>query len=235
MMMEAYPAQWRWDDNMERGRMLLCLAWLVQLEDTEQHRGWLKLMVDDFIAMQHATGAFPEKFRGAKSTSHYMVPPSNEAYGTTETPLIQENGDPVSDQLYLSGFALLGLHEAAAVLDDPRIKATEDRLAEYLCRIQIRSKDLPYLEGTWFRAFDFLRWEPWASSGDSGWGAWSTEAGWAQAWAAATLGLRSERITLWDMTSSTRIRSYMDEVQKDFARNTGGPWNKTEQAATNAN
>lgn len=182
MTMEAFADKWRWNDNMERARMLLCLAWLVRVENTEEHRHWLRLMADDLIRIQHESGAFPERFRDV--AGGYQIPKSNEAYGTGETPLIQENGDPVSDQLYVTGFALLGLHEAAAVLPDARLKAAEDKLAEYVCRIQIRSKSIPCLGGTWFRAFDFERWEPWASSGDAGWGAWSEEAGWAQSWTA---------------------------------------------------
>ncbi|HWQ93531.1 MAG TPA: hypothetical protein VN673_17840, partial [Clostridia bacterium] len=230
LMMEAYPEKWRWDDNMERARMMLCLAWLIRLDDAPEYRGWLKRLADDYIAIQHATGALPERFRGSKSGSHYQVPPSNEAYGTSETPLLQENGDPVSDQLYLSGFALLGLHEAAAVLCDPRLSAMEDRLAAYLCRIQIRSKALPYLEGTWFRAFDFVRWEPWASSGDSGWGAWSTEAGWAQAWAAAILGLRAEKKTFWDFTAGSKIANRLPDVQRQMGQTPPGPWQNSQAA-----
>jgi hypothetical protein len=225
LMMEAFPDKWRWNDNSERARMLLCLAWLVRIEDTAEHRRWLNEIANDLINIQDSTGAIPERFRGSEG-SHYSIPKSNEAYGTGETPLLQENGDPVSDQLYVAGFALLAFHEAVAATDDARIKAAEDKLAEYLCRIQIRSKEIPYLNGTWFRAFDFRRWEPWASSGDAGWGAWSLESGWAQSWAAAVLGLREKKSSLWEMTSATRIREKWNSVQNDMAKNKGGPWAK---------
>lgn len=224
MMMEAFPQKWRWNDNMERAHMMLCLAWLVRIEDTPEHRRWLRIVLDDYLATQHASGALPERFRVGADTGHMKVPATNEEYGTTETPLLQENGDPVSDQLYVGGFALLGLHEAAAVLKDPRIKAAEDLLAEYLCRIQSRSRDLPEVHGNWFRAFDFLRWEAWASSGDMGWGAWSIEAGWAQAWTAALFGLRSENTTLWDRTAKTTIAQRLPAVKKQMQQNQGGPW-----------
>lgn len=222
MTMAAFPDQWRWNDSTERARMLLCLAWLVRAEDTAEHRAWLHQMVQDVIRRQDETGAIPERFRGAKN-SHFQIPKSNEAYGTTEGPLLQENGDPVTDQLYGSGFTLLGLHEAAAVLADPQVKRAEDKLAEYLCRIQIRSKALPYLNGNWFRAFDFQLWEPWASSGDSGWGAWCVEAGWAQAWTSGVLGLRLQHATLWDLTATSRIRAKLPAVLKQMAENSGGP------------
>lgn len=224
MTMQAFPDQWRWNDNTERARMLLPLAWLVRVDEDPESRKWLRLIVEEFLAIQDDTGALPERFRGGNTPSHYQIPASNEAYGQTETPLLQENGDPVSDQLYLSGFALLGLHEAAAVLDDPRIKDAQDRLAQYLCRIQIHSTDLPYLHGAWFRAFDFQRWEPWASSGDAGWGAWSVEAGWAQAWTAAVLGLRHKNTTLWQLTEQTNIAQGLSRVQKQMTRNSGEPY-----------
>jgi hypothetical protein len=140
--------------------------------------------------------------------------------------LLQENGDPVSDQLYVTGFALLGFHEAAAATGDKRIKAAENKLAEYLCRIQIRSEEIPVLHGTWFRAFDFKRWEPWASSADAGWGAWSLESGWGQSWTAAVLALRAHHSSLWELTESTHIRDKWDSVQNDMAKNQGGPWAK---------
>lgn len=80
--------------------------------------------------------------------------PNNADYGTFEAPLNQENDDPVSDFLYTSNFALLGLHEAAAALGDPKIKAVEDKLADFIVRIQARSTEHPDLDGAFFRAFD---------------------------------------------------------------------------------
>ena len=40
------------------------------------------------------------------------------------------------------------------------------------------------------RAFDFEKWEAWASDADIGWGAWSVETGWTQSWITTTLGMR---------------------------------------------
>lgn len=222
MTMKVFPEQWRWNDNMERARMLLCLAWLVRVEDTPEHRHWLHLLAEDLINIQTECGALPERFRGRGGG--YQIPQSNDAYGTGETPLLQQNGDPVTDQLYVTGFALLGLHEASGVLHEARIKAAEDKLAEYACRIQTRSKSLPSLAGTWFRAFDFERWEAWASSGDAGWGAWSEEAGWAQSWTVAVLGLRQMKSTLWDLTASNDIAANLAAVRLQMSRNQGGPW-----------
>lgn len=201
MTMKAYPHGWRWKDNIERARMLLCLAWLVRLDDTPEHREWLQHISGDLLERQGPTGSIHEWF-GAKASGFFQIPTSNEAYGTTETPLIQQNGDPATDQLYTTGFALFALHEAAAATGDAGLRRAEDRLAGFLCRIQIRSAKFPWLDGWWFRAFDDKRWEAWASSADAGWGAWSLEAGWAPAWTAATLALRVKNTTFWDFASA---------------------------------
>jgi hypothetical protein len=224
MTMDAYAkTQWRWNDNMERSRMLLCLAWLVRVDDKPKHRAWLDTIATDLLGDQHPCGAIADRLANAGG-GHYQIPQSNEAYGTTETPLIQSNGDPVSDQLYTAGFALLGLHEAFAATADAKLKSAEDRLAAYLCRIQVRSEKLPYLDGAWFRAFDFGRWDFWASSADLGWGAWSVEAGWGPAWTAATLALREKQTTFWDITAASRAREQLPKVHADMKQNTGGPW-----------
>jgi hypothetical protein len=102
----------------------------------------------------------------------------------------------------------LALHEAAAALRDPVIKAAGDKLAAFLCRIQIQSESHPELHGGWFRAFDFTRWEYWASSADAGWGAWSIETGWTQSWITAVFALRIKGTTLWDATRGSDIRKH---------------------------
>lgn len=225
MTMEVFPNGWRWNDSIERARMLLCLAWLVRVEDTAEHRAWLKAVTDDLLAHQQPCGALPELL-GGTGGGHYNIPASNEQYGVMETPLIQKNGDPATDQLYTTGFALLGLHEAAAATGDSQLKAAEDKLAAYLCRIQVRSKDVPYLNGTWFRAFDYKRWDYWASSADAGWGAWSAESGWGPAWITTILGLRLKGTNVWDLTSGIDIASHFSSQRKLLSENEGGPWRK---------
>jgi hypothetical protein len=229
LTMDGFPARWRWNDNMERAHMLLCLAWLVRLEDTPEHRQWARTVALDLLSVQDETGGLTDRFRPSVA-SHIRIPASNEAYGTTETPLIQENGDPVTDQLYVGGFALLGLHEAATALNDAQIKSGEDRLASYLCRIQNRSKKYPILNGSWFRAFDYKRWETWASSADIGWGAWSVETGWGPAWTEAILGLRSKNMSFWELTAKSKIGIHEAEVMKLMSQNNGAPWDSKRSA-----
>jgi hypothetical protein len=217
MTMEAYPDEWIWTNGIqqERARMLLPLAWLIRIEDTAEHRAWLREMADELLAGQEACGAIREEI-GEAGKGGFPPPASNEAYGTSETPLIQTNNDKVSDLLYTTNFAFLGLHEAAAATGDPYYREAENRLADYLCRIQVRSDNHPELDGAWFRAFDFNRWEYWASSGDAGWGAWSIEAGWTQSWITTILGLRHLKTSVWELTADSQIEKDFESIRKQM-------------------
>ena len=211
--MEVYPGEWTWTNGMqqERARMLLPLSWLVRIEDTPEHRAWLKQIAGDLLACQHETGAIREAI-GEAGHGKYFPPVSNAHYGTTEAPLIQENGDMVCDLLYTTNFAFLGLHEAASVTGDDFYKQAEERLAKFLCRIQVHSTAHPELHGAWFRAFDFNRWEYWASNADAGWGAWCTETGWTQGWITMVLALRQMDTSFWEFIDS-------QDMQKHFQKN----------------
>lgn len=209
MTMDAYPGEWQWTNGLqqERARMLLPLAWLVRVEDTAEHREWLRRVAADLLARQDACGAIREEL-GASGKGAYAPPASNAAYGTNEAPLIQTNGDPLCDLLYTTNFAFLGLHEAAAATGDALYADAEEKLAKFLCRIQIRSETHPELDGGWFRAFDFRRWECWASNADLGWGAWSIESGWTCAWINAVLAMRQMNTSLWDLTADSAIERH---------------------------
>jgi hypothetical protein len=221
MTMENYPQGWRLKDNTERARMLLCLAWLVRVEDTAEHRQWLTRVATDLLTTQQPSGALRERFGQG---GHFQAPASNAAYGTGEAPLGQRAGDPVSDQLYTTGFALLGLHEAVAATGDKDLKAAEDNLARYLCRIQVHAPQRPSLDGAWFRAFDDQIWDYWGSAADIGWGPWNAESGWGPAWINAVLALRAENLSFWDLTAQSRIAEKLPEIQAQMYRNDGAPW-----------
>lgn len=213
MTMDAYPDKWIWTNGIqqERAKMLLPLSWLVRVDDSPLHREWLRKMAEDLLSDQAECGAIPEKI-GEAGKGGFPPPSSNEAYGTSETPLIQTNGNGVSDMLYTVDFAFVGLHEAAAATGESFYKDAEDKLAEFLCRIQIRSEKHPELDGGWFRAFDFNRWEYWASNADAGWGAWSIESGWTQSWITTVLGLRLMDTSIWDLTIDSKVEKYIDEL-----------------------
>lgn len=215
--MAAYPDRWVWTNGMqqERAKMLLALAWLIRVDDSPEHRGWLRRIADDLLAHQDACGAIREQL-GPAGKGSCPPPASNEAYGTAEAPLIQSNEDAACDLLYTSNFAFLALHEAAAATRDPLYQAAENKLADFLCRIQIRSETHPELDGGWFRAFDLRRWEYWASSTDLGWGAWCIESGWTQSWITSVLALRRLHTSLWDCTSRTEIDRHFLSLRRQM-------------------
>ncbi len=222
VMMAGYPQRWGVIGiQMDRSRMILPLAWLVRVEDTPGHRSWLRTIVED-LNQDVKTGAIPDRIEPGTTNfggGHYRTPQSNEEYGTAEAPIIQRDGDPCSDLLYAVNFAFLGLREAAAVTGDPYYKDAEDRLAKFLTRIQIRSEAHPELDGGWFRAFDFKRWEYWASSADAGWGAWSIETGWSQSWITITFALRQLNTSFWDMTRDSNIKQQFDPLRLQMLPN----------------
>lgn len=217
MTMTAYPDNWKWANGIqqERAKMLLPLAWLIRMEDTPEHRGWLKRIASDLLENQAACGAIREEL-GEAGKGGYPPPASNEAYGTSEASLIQTNADAVSDLLYTANFAFLGLHEAAAATGEKVYRDAEDKLAGFFCRIQIKSEKHPELDGGWFRAFDFNRWEYWASNADAGWGAWCIETGWTQSWITAVLAMRKLKTSLWEYTMESEIEKQFGELRKQM-------------------
>jgi len=205
-VVDAGPDNWQWTNGLaqERARLLLPLAWLVRVRDTAEHRGWLRDTALGLITLQDSCGAIREEL-GEASRGSYPPPASNEDYGKHEAALIQANGDPVADLLYTTNVAFLGLHEAAAATDESLYQDAADLLAAFLCRCQVRSDRRPELNGAWFRAFDFGRWEPWGSDADAGWGAWAVESGWTQGWITTVLALRQRRSSLWDLATASGV------------------------------
>ena len=126
-MMRLFPDHWDCECNRheaERARMLLPLAWLVRVQDTPEHRHWLRQVAQYILDSQDASGAIRQKVTGGEV--------SNQQYGAGEAPLIHATGDPCTDLLYTTNFAFLGLREAAAASGDPDLKKAEDRLADFL-------------------------------------------------------------------------------------------------------
>src|SRR5690606_2667004 len=112
IMMENYPHKLIWTNGLaqEKARMLLPLSWLVRVRNTPENRKVLLKVVNDVLSLQDKSGAIREEL-GSIEMGKYPPPQSNEAYGTNEASLIAKNGDPVSDLLYTTNFAFLGLHE----------------------------------------------------------------------------------------------------------------------------
>lgn len=170
-LMTAYP-DWQivTSRTCEHGRMLLPLALLVGITHSPEHHQWLDQVVDYLVGKQDLCGAITE-WDGYNPTS-------NDGFGVGENSVFQANGDPISDQLYGAGFALLHLGLAYQVTGDERVRQAYHRLGDYLTRIQLRDPE-PLYDGTWLRAFDYGRWEYFGSSADIGWGPYCAETGWS--------------------------------------------------------
>ena len=158
-------------------------------------------VADDLMALQDASGGDPRVIGGGGRGTAARTPTTAPA----KRALIQTNGDPVCDMLYTCNFALIGLHEAAAATGDPFYAEAEEKLAKFLCRIQVRSEAHPDWTGPGIAAFNFRNWDYWASNADWEWGPWCTETGWTQPWIAGTLALRQMKTSLWDLTKDAAI------------------------------
>lgn len=207
MCMEVYPEKWYWTNSLtaEISRIILPLAFLVRVEDTQEYREWLYRAAGDLLKYMDESGAIQDMF-GELKNGKYPPPQSNDNYGTTEASLIQNNGDPATDLLYTTNWAFLGLHEAAIATGDKLFKEAEDRLAEFLCRIQVKSEYHKYLDGAWMRSFDFKKWEYWGSSADIGWGAWCVESGWVNSWIACVLAMRHKRESIFNLAAADKFK-----------------------------
>ncbi len=214
--MKEYP-KWKWTNGIqqERARMILPLAWLVRVEDTPQHREWLSTIADRLIENMDASGGIREELGEAKD-GRYGATKTNADYGKHEAPLIAVNGDPVADMLYTTNFGFFALNEAAAATGDVKYKNAVNKIADFLVRIQVESKEHPDLDGAWFRAFDYKRWEYWASNADAGWGAWGTLTGWTQSWIVSTLAMHQEKKSLWEISQDSKIKVPAQQVIKEM-------------------
>jgi len=227
-MTDLYPDKFRRMNTLNSTNCLLvwALAWLVQTEDTPQHREWLYRVTGDLLYTQEPCGAIREFLgepgRGVVTT--YGPPKSNAEYGMGESVLMQENGDPMTDSLYCNGFTLVALHEAYAATGDPYFKKAEDAQAEFLCRSQIRSEEFPWLDGAWFRSFDFNAWEYWGNSCDPHYGSWCVETGWGFGYAMVGLAVRQLETSLWDLCKQSRIKDKLPVVREEMSQNNGEPW-----------
>jgi len=214
LMAEFYQSEEMRADSIALAEMLLPLAWLVRVDDKPEYRRWLKQAVLALAALQDSSGAIR-----ATTGVGWQAPTSTADYGSREMPIVQRNNEPICDLLYSCNFAFIGLHEAVTATGEPLYAEIEKKLAEFLCRVQIRATDHPELDGAWYRAFNFRNWDYWASNGDWEWGAWCLETGWTQPWIAAALALRQMNTSLWELTKAGKINDCFDRVRREMLPN----------------
>ena len=216
LLMTLYEENWRWADGIqqERARMLLPLAWLVRVDDKPQHRDWLKRICGDLLALQDESGALAEEI--GIQDGRPLPAASDEDYARSNTLLITKNGDKGADLLYTLNYAFLGLNEAAAATGDAYYKTAELKLADFLCRAQIKSILHPELDGSWFRAFDFGNWSFWGGDVSPRWGAWSVATGATHAWVTSVLAMHQAETCLWEVAGKTDVKSEVEKLIPAF-------------------
>ena len=195
---------WTWTQSMtnELGTLLLTLAWYLRVYplDAQGHE-WLTTVVDRLLSYQTEAGGIKQFFgTGIESNKcSACVPTSNENYGSGEAPLMFFGNETITDCLYSLNFIAIGLREAYGATGNLTFKHAENKLHEYLIRIQVASVAHPELEGSWFRAFDYHRWEYFASDSDWGYGPWVTDNGWTNGWIQTSMALAKMNTTLYDV------------------------------------
>jgi hypothetical protein len=200
----------------QRARMILPLAWLVRVEDTQEHRQWLDKMVNEILQYQDESGAIMEELGKGKGMFRELK--KNDDYGLDEGSLIFRNGEKVACMLYTCNFAVFSLNEAAAAAGDKKYRDAVNKLSDFLTRIQVRSEKHKDVDGAWFRGFDYGRWDYWASNSDAGWGAWCTLTGWIQSWIVTTQAQIQQRENFWDLTKNSAIGKPAEAVIESMMR-----------------
>eukprot|EP01084_Bolivina_argentea_P074435 135036_1 len=221
-MMDAfYNNKLHWANGLtqEYSRLLLPLVFLNKVEhkSNQGHIKWLK-DVGKILNIYEINGTIIEHY-GNLSYGGAKPAQSNVEYGTHEAPLEQENGDPVSDALYSLPFAQWGLHEAYLLTNDYELFGKPlQYLTDYLINIQVfvDSKNIQYsyLNGSWFRAFDFNNYEYFASGSDSGWGPYSVESGWTIGEILNAYGLIMTNNSFFDIVNRENLHRFDHYVEE---------------------
>lgn len=213
--MNNFPV-WKWTNGIQQeyARMLLPLAWLVRIEDNELHRYWLRMVANTLLQDLDESGAIKEKL-GIAGLGRYDKVRSNAEYGLKEAPLISDYGDQVTDLLYTLNYTSFGLNEAFAATQDSLYAKTLNKINEFFVKIQVKSEKHSDLNGTWFRAFDFNRWDYWASNADSGWGPWGTQTGWTQGWVLNSIITHITQSNFWESTKYLGDNAVFQEIFED--------------------
>jgi len=209
--MDGYYDKSRWTNGIqERTRMILPLSWLVRVEDTPEHRKWLDIVIQDVLKNQVECGAIREEL--GTGNGLYGNIRSNKEYGLHEAPLNANDTDPVADMLYTSNFAFFSLNEAAHATGNSQYSTAVNKLSDFLTRIQAKSDMHIDMDGAWMRAFDYDRWDYWASNADAGWGAWCTLTGWIQSWIVTTQVLTQNNQSYWGITKNVNVKDQMRDA-----------------------
>ena len=180
-LMAAYPNTVReHSETQELCRLVLPLACLYEVTGDEKHKNYLYTVVDQLEKFRHAGGGYREHdtgYRAARSRT-----------SGTESSLLADNGDPVTDLLYSANWLPLAFAYAYRATGDGRFANLWRELAAFMSEVQMTSDDAR-LDGCWCRGIDLDRREPYGMPHDVGWGPCAVESGWTVAEILMGLGL----------------------------------------------
>lgn len=157
-------------------RLLLPLAVLHHIEPDDEWKHPLDDILTRLSAVTTSYGALQERH------------PLRALPGNLDIPSATRDGEPICDLLYSMNFALFNLCFVDQLTGHEAARPLFQRLADYVCRIQMRSAD-PRLHGGWARSFDYQAGEYYGSNADHGWGPYIMESGWTNAIIIAALAL----------------------------------------------
>jgi uncharacterized protein YyaL (SSP411 family) len=180
-LMAAYPNTIReHSETQELCRLVLPLACLYEATGDEKHKEQLYMVVDQLEQFRYPTGGYREHdtgYRAARSRT-----------SGTESSLLADNGDPVTDLLYSANWLPVAYAYAWRVTGDDRFARLWRELCDFFSEVQMVSDDAA-LNGCWCRGIDLSRREPYGMPHDVGWGPCSVESGWTVAEILMGLGL----------------------------------------------
>lgn len=180
-LMAAYPETVReHSETQELCRLVLPLACLYEATGDEKHKNYLYMVVDRLEKYRYPTGGYREHdtgYRAARSRT-----------SGTESSLLADNGDGVTDLLYSANWLPVAFAYAWRVTGDERFARLWRELAAFLSEVQMESDDAR-LNGCWCRGVDLDRREAYGMPHDVGWGPCSVESGWTVAEILMGLGL----------------------------------------------
>ncbi len=172
-LMKVFPDTIReHSETQELCRLIFPLAVMYDVTKDEQYKQWLYLVADRLERYRHKSGSYCEydtDYRAARSRT-----------AGTESSLLANNGDPVSDLLYSVNWLPLGFAYAFKATGDKVFEERYLSLIKFLSKIQTVSDD-KNLDGCWFRGIDLERYETYGMPHDVGWGTCAVESGWTMA------------------------------------------------------
>lgn len=180
-LMSAYPETIReHSETQELCRLVLPLACLYEVTGEQKHKEQLYMVVDQLEQYRHKNGGYREHdtgYRAARSRT-----------SGTESSLLADNGDGVTDLLYSANWLPLAFAYAWRVTGDERFARLWREIAAFLSEVQMVSDDARQ-SGCWCRGIDLDRREPYGMPHDVGWGPCAVESGWTVAEILMGLGL----------------------------------------------